>query len=173
MGGWLNYLIDPFTKAIEKAKGGVLKFDRQKDSYLKWKESFQRWIQAATPAQQQDGNLILSALPDKSAQELKVLYHRKYHSVQVTSKWVWGELESFFGSGIASYEAKHWKDTNGACEYQCYGSPYGYAQVTDKMIPFVDKFFKRYKLSLSNKNYCKTFNTLADLKGLKFKIKLN
>ena len=77
-----------------------------------------------------------------------IIYQMLSSPVGVAVSRQWGELRiPVVPAGINTEAGRysHWKDTNGACEYQCFGSPYGYAQVTDKMIPFVDKFFKRYK----------------------------
>jgi len=59
----------------------------------------------------------------------------------------WGELKIPVvptGINVESGRWKHWEMTNGACEYQTFGSPYPLAEVTEKTIPFVNKFFKKH-----------------------------
>lgn len=76
-----------------------------------------------------------------------IIYQMLSSPVGIAVSRQYGELQIpavAAGINVSAGRYKHYKDTKGACEYQCFGSPYGFAQVTDKTIPFVEKFFNRH-----------------------------
>ena len=59
----------------------------------------------------------------------------------------WGESKSpIMISGYNTYGqvGRHWKDTHGMCNYEIVWNRPGRVKITEKTIPFYDKFFKRY-----------------------------
>jgi len=67
--------------------------------------------------------------------------------VGIAASRQWGELQVPavpVGANIESGRWKHWKDTNGKCEYNISMSPFARVTITDKTTPFVNKFFERH-----------------------------
>ncbi len=86
----------------------------------------------------------LEAIEDSGAQ---IMFQLFTAPGGIAASQQWGELKVPVvpvGINVEAGRWKHWSDTNGACEYQTFGSPYPLVEITEKTIPFVNKFFKKH-----------------------------
>jgi branched-chain amino acid transport system substrate-binding protein len=76
-----------------------------------------------------------------------VIYSLATGPVGVALSRQWGELEipaALVGANIEGISKKHWEATGGMCNYEVTETPYGRVSITDKTIPFLDKYLKKF-----------------------------
>jgi branched-chain amino acid transport system substrate-binding protein len=74
-------------------------------------------------------------------------YHMSTGPVGVVLSRQWGELEipaALAGSNVEAMSKRHWAATGGMCNYELVENAYGRVHMTDKTIPFVDKYLKEF-----------------------------
>jgi len=91
---------------------------------------------------------VRAELEAMESADVHIIYQMFSGPVGIAASRQWGELKIPAvpcGVNVEAGRWKHWADTDGLCEYQMFGSPYPPVAVTEKTLPFVNKFFERYK----------------------------
>lgn len=92
---------------------------------------------------------ITAELTDIKASGAHIIYTGFSGPVATIFSKQWGELEipaAAIGVNMLAQELDYWDKTGGMGEYEAYWTNIARVKITDKTIPFMDKFIERYKM---------------------------